>query len=234
MKRRLWILLGPPALVLACQTGGEPSEAPAVAAQVSAPQAAVTETVAASEPTASVARSPRTPTDFTGPIVIDDAVRIDGGPADSLDEEGFAGNAFPPMLPKTEHHENAWLRDDCLLCHEQGLTGAPVVQHRGMSALLAEANCRTCHVAADPSAGPLTNMAGEEVIEFLVDAFPPALPVDNSHSNAWLRKDCLSCHLYGVQGASQVRHHGMSELLLEANCRSCHVPGEGAGSPPQR
>lgn len=159
------------------------------------------------------------------PIVVDPAVVIAAAAPLADDEEGFALNAFPPMLPDTDAHTGAWMRDDCLLCHQEGLKGAPFVTHRDMSRLLLQANCRTCHVAADPDAGPLTNLAGEELMEFSVDAFPPTLPVDDDHSQGWLRSDCLQCHKWGLNGAQKVRHTGMSPLLLQANCRSCHVPG---------
>lgn len=61
---------------------------------------------------------------------------------DSLFEE----NAFPPMIPASSSHKQAWWKDDCLLCHEDGLRGAPKVVHNGMPRLLLRAKCRTCHV----------------------------------------------------------------------------------------
>lgn len=215
MKRtRLLGLAGFSALVLACQSDGD-SDANVDGIEI----------VEEVPPSAAA----RTTSRGAGPRVPDEtqvaAIAIDGADISGLDDEGFASNAFPPMLSNSDHHQNAWLRNDCLLCHADGLVGAPLVKHRGMSKVLLEANCRSCHVTADPDAGPLTNLMGEVVHEFASNAFPPTLPVDESHSMAWLRKDCLHCHRGGLTGAPKVRHHGMSELLLEANCRSCHVPG---------
>ena len=128
----------------------------------------------------------------------------------------FASNAFPPTLPYDDSHSNAWQRDDCILCHEAGIRGAPLVQHTGMSAGLLDARCRTCHVASGPPE------PGE--VTFARRAFPPTLPADDSHSGAWLRDDCLLCHETGVSSAPLVRHQGMSDLLLAGRCRTCHVP----------
>ena len=140
-------------------------------------------------------------------------------------EVEFASFAFPPTLPRDDSHVNAWLRKDCIMCQETGIAGAPVVQHRGMSSALLGAQCRTCHVVAGaPSAGEVT---------FLRRAFPPTLPMDVSHENSWLRDDCLKCHEAGLDGAPQVRLQGMAELLLEARCRSCHLPS-GPTSDEQR
>lgn len=208
-----------PGIFLACQAEGNPT-LDGVRLEAGEPSASGVES---STSTGIEVFVKPTPTNF----LIDgkEAFLIEGAPTSGLDDEGFAGNAFPPMLPSNSYHENAWLRNDCQLCHEDGLKGAPPIEHRGMSRLLLEVSCRSCHVAADPDAGPLTNLAGEPIVEFLVDAFPPTLPVDESHSMGWLRRDCLQCHRHGLQDAPKVRHYGMSELLLEVNCRSCHVPG---------
>jgi hypothetical protein len=58
----------------------------------------------------------------------------------------FAENAFPPLIPASRSHQDAWLNDTCLLCHETGNRGAPIVKHKGMPALLLKAKCRSCHV----------------------------------------------------------------------------------------
>ena len=91
-----------------------------------------------------------------------------------------------------------------------------------------QAKCRSCHVAADPDAAPLTNLVGEEKAEFRADAFPPTMPMNEAHADAWMRDDCLLCHKWGVGGAPKVRHAGMSEALLLAKCRSCHLPSGNA------
>lgn len=62
-------------------------------------------------------------------------------------EEGeFASYAFPPMIPASVSHQDAWTKDNCLLCHESGVRGAPMVKHKGMPKLLLKAKCRSCHV----------------------------------------------------------------------------------------
>lgn len=62
------------------------------------------------------------------------------------EDSSFAANAFPPMIPASKSHLTTWTKDDCLLCHDSGLGGAPKVKHEGMPAILRTAKCRTCHV----------------------------------------------------------------------------------------
>jgi hypothetical protein len=61
-------------------------------------------------------------------------------------DKRFAKDAFPPMIPASSSHPRAWWRDDCMLCHEDGLRGAPKVIHKDMLPRLLTAKCRTCHV----------------------------------------------------------------------------------------
>lgn len=61
-------------------------------------------------------------------------------------ESRFAENAFPPMIPASSSHASVWWKDDCLLCHEDGLRGAPRMAHEGLPRVLVSAKCRTCHV----------------------------------------------------------------------------------------
>jgi hypothetical protein len=58
----------------------------------------------------------------------------------------FDDNAFPPMIPNSGSHLGAWTMKDCLMCHETGVLGAPLVKHEGMPDVLLRAKCRTCHV----------------------------------------------------------------------------------------
>ena len=144
---------------------------------------------------------------------------------------GFAQDAFPPLLPNTEQHANPWDSSACLMCHENGVGSAPVIQHAGMSRQLLQAACRTCHVqvpmteldGADPT---VIRAAAPRVIVdgFADNAFPPLLPANDVHSNAWMRDDCMACHERGVAEAPRVVHVGMSDHLLQARCRSCHLP----------
>lgn len=58
----------------------------------------------------------------------------------------FLSSAFPPMIPASDSHLDAWESDSCLLCHEGGVKGAPLVKHDGLPPILLESKCRTCHV----------------------------------------------------------------------------------------
>lgn len=64
----------------------------------------------------------------------------------SKEEDGFAAFAFPPMIPASVSHRDAWFNDTCLMCHEDGVRGAPVVKHEDMPPVLLKAKCRSCHV----------------------------------------------------------------------------------------
>ena len=68
----------------------------------------------------------------------------------------FAANAFPPMIPNSNSHLQTWRRDDCLLCHDSGIKGAPVVEHAGLPRTLLKVKCRSCHVQvrADEASEP--------------------------------------------------------------------------------
>ncbi|MCA8979377.1 MAG: hypothetical protein KDC14_05085, partial [Planctomycetes bacterium] len=113
---------------------------------------------------------------------------------------GFAQDAFPPLLPNNETHANPWDSAACLMCHEHGVGSAPEVRHAGMSHQLLRAACRSCHVQvplqelddADPT---VIRAATPRVIVdgFADNAFPPLLPADELHANAWMRDDCLAC-----------------------------------------
>lgn len=58
----------------------------------------------------------------------------------------FDVGAFPPMIPVSGSHRDTWWRDDCLLCHEDGIKNAPIVRHEGLPSLLLKVKCRSCHV----------------------------------------------------------------------------------------
>jgi hypothetical protein len=132
----------------------------------------------------------------------------------------FAEFAFPPVIPDTDWHQEAWLTDDCLRCHETGVGDTPMIVHAGMVDLLLKAKCRSCHVFI-PGTQPRTVEPVESpYAEF---AFPPMIPASGSHREAWIRDDCLLCHEEGIIGAPQVRHEDLPAILLTAKCRSCHV-----------
>ncbi|MFG0251884.1 MAG: multiheme c-type cytochrome [Phycisphaerales bacterium JB038] len=64
------------------------------------------------------------------------------------EEDHFADFAFPPMIPNSPDHLNAWTIDDCMRCHEDGTQDAPIVEHKSehLPKLLLKVKCRTCHV----------------------------------------------------------------------------------------
>jgi len=74
--------------------------------------------------------------------------------------------------------------------------------------------------------------AGTDAQPFASYAFPPVMPDTERHQRAWFRDDCLRCHETGVESAPQVKHAGMSPILLLAKCRSCHVLIPGTPVPP--
>lgn len=162
---------------------------------------------------------------------VDVRAERDAAPAVALDstesvavelphEAEFLPNAFPPVIPDTEWHQEAWLRDDCLRCHETGVGEAPQIVHEGMAPILLKAKCRSCHVFIEGTPAPPQE---EKASRFDANAFPPMIPASGSHRTAWVKDDCLLCHESGNSGAPVVVHDGMPDLLLQAKCRSCHV-----------
>ena len=74
------------------------------------------------------------------------AVLIAGCSPAQSGETAFAEGAFPPTLSDEEYHQRDWTRNDCMVCHQTGQLGAPVMVHEGMPTLQNDAKCRTCHV----------------------------------------------------------------------------------------
>ncbi len=62
------------------------------------------------------------------------------------EDRGFASFAFPPSIPASQSHRKAWLKDDCRMCHDNGISGAPAIVHKRIPAIALESKCRTCHV----------------------------------------------------------------------------------------
>ncbi len=134
---------------------------------------------------------------------------------------GFAVNAFPPTLTDQTYHQDAWMTNDCLRCHETGVGEAPMVRHRGLPAIALAAQCRSCHVASPGDTRPRPRR--EKPSPYAANAFPPLMPNTPDHKGAWGENDCLMCHKKGISGAGKVVHKGMPEILLKARCRTCHV-----------
>lgn len=129
-------------------------------------------------------------------------------------------NAFPPTLSDMKYHRNAWLKNDCLRCHETGVGDAPRTIHAHMAPILLEAKCRSCHVKI-PGSKPAIRTPPPG--EFEADAFPPMMPASSSHAKAWTTNDCLLCHEDGIKGAPVLTHKGLPRRLKTAKCRTCHV-----------
>lgn len=151
----------------------------------------------------------------------DPGERVDSAANDGTPDVVFADFAFPPVIPDTQWHADAWLKNDCLRCHETGVGDAPEVIHRGMPDILLTAKCRTCHVQIPGHVGPV-RVVGENS-RFTPNAFPPMIPASGYHTRAWYKDDCLLCHENGLAGAPVVRHDGMPPVLLQSKCRTCHV-----------
>lgn len=141
-------------------------------------------------------------------------------------QTGFAVHAFPPTIPDRDWHRDAWIREDCLACHETGVQEAPIVRHRGLPALTLQAKCRSCHVLIPgiTEARPREARPPEENDNFAPDAFPPMMPNTSDHVGAWGKSQCLVCHETGV-GRAPVVNHGprIPRLALIVQCRTCHV-----------
>lgn len=63
----------------------------------------------------------------------------------------------------------------------------------------------------------------EPAVPFAKGAFPPPMPDIEQHQEAWLITDCIKCHGEELGEAPTVKHEGLPELLLQVNCRTCHV-----------
>ena len=78
-----------------------------------------------------------------------------------------------------------------------------------------------CQAAPPPA--PTPTPYPTPVIAFAKGAFPPVIPDKPWHKDAWLITDCMGCHKDGVGEAPKVVHKDLPELLLQVNCRTCHV-----------
>ncbi len=152
-------------------------------------------------------------------------------PKKAPEEVKFAKNAFPPTISDTDYHETAWLKNDCLRCHETGVEDATLVQHEAMPDILLTAMCRSCHVLI-PGQAPMERKKTEEESLFAPGAFPPMIPASESHRDVWFKDTCLLCHEEpGLRDAPIVQHKNLPRLLLKAKCRSCHVQVRSASIP---
>ncbi len=73
-----------------------------------------------------------------------------------------------------------------------------------------------------------SNIAIDPETGFAAAAFPPTIPDEKWHKDAWTKNNCLDCHETGVGDAPMIRHKGLPEITFESKCRTCHVliPGE--------
>jgi len=135
-------------------------------------------------------------------------------------ETGFALAAFPPTIPDREWHQDAWLVNNCLDCHETGVQDAPMIRHKGLPDITWQSKCRTCHVLI-PGVTEYVPVVEESAFEPW--AFPPMIPNNENHDQAWGSNNCLLCHEDGTRDSPVVRHEGLPRLALQSKCRTCHV-----------
>jgi len=135
-------------------------------------------------------------------------------------ETGFALAAFPPTIPDREWHQDAWFVNNCLDCHETGVQDAPQIRHKGLPDITYESKCRTCHVLIP---GNTDYNKKIEDTEFASWAFPPMMPNNDDHDQAWGKNNCLLCHDDGIRDAPIVKHDGLPRMALKSKCRTCHV-----------
>ncbi len=135
-------------------------------------------------------------------------------------ETGFALAAFPPTIPDREWHQDAWLVDNCLDCHETGVQDAPMIRHKGLPDITFQSKCRSCHVLIP---GNTDSTPKVEDSEFASWAFPPMMPNNDNHDQAWGKNNCLLCHEDGTMDSPVIKHEGLPRIVLKAKCRTCHV-----------
>ncbi len=139
-------------------------------------------------------------------------------------ETGFALAAFPPTIPDRAWHQDAWFVNDCLNCHETGVEDAPMIRHVGLPEIAFESKCRSCHVLIPGEANYVTDVPEfDPVTGFASWAFPPMMPNNDKHEQAWGKSNCMMCHEDGTRGAPIVKHKGLPRIALVSKCRSCHV-----------
>ncbi len=138
-------------------------------------------------------------------------------------ETGFAMAAFPPTIPDREWHRDAWLVNNCLDCHETGVQEAPMIRHKGLPEITYQSKCRTCHVLIPGNTDYTDYTEKVEDTEFASWAFPPMIPNNENHDQAWGKNNCLLCHDDGIRGAPVVKHEGLPRMALKSKCRTCHV-----------
>jgi hypothetical protein len=134
----------------------------------------------------------------------------------------YAPNAFPPVVSDVDYHKGAWMKNDCLRCHETGVGEATEVEHKDMPDILLTAKCRSCHLLIRGQLPIEKKKSADD--KYAINAFPPMIPASVSHKDSWTNDSCLLCHEGGgVKNAPVVKHKDMPKLLLKAKCRSCHV-----------
>ena len=124
-------------------------------------------------------------------------------------------SVHPEALARRELPHEIARREDCLLCHGEGIGGAQRVpaDHAGR----ANDTCQLCHEPPGAEGAPAL-------------APSPAAPAlgELPHEVAG-REDCLMCHEEGIAGAKQVPadHAGKAN----DTCQLCHEPPAAEGTP---
>lgn len=115
----------------------------------------------------------------------------------------------PPTIP----HDAGPEMNECLTCHADNASGAPLTPHP------TRLRCRSCHVAPDEKAGEFRSstfagLAPPERSPRLHAKAPPLVP-----HQFLLHENCLACHAPGARNDVISTSH--PERL---RCQQCHVP----------
>lgn len=131
-----------------------------------------------------------------------------------------SSGGFPVTTPpKIPHALDG--RALCLMCHQDGLVGAPKVL--GTHAGRTNEMCQGCHKA--PVAPPVTTTPGVPPVTSPTTTAVPTSPPNVPHSLDG-RSSCLMCHQDGLAGAPKVpgTHAGRTNDI----CQACHKVGAGS------
>jgi nitrate reductase cytochrome c-type subunit len=114
----------------------------------------------------------------------------------------------PPTIP----HEAGAEMNECLACHGDSDSGAPLTPHP------TRLRCRQCHVPADDKAGEFrqNNFSGLTVPGPATRIYPTA-PPQMAHP-VLLHENCLACHAPGARTDVVSTPHPQ-----RLRCRQCHL-----------
>ncbi len=115
----------------------------------------------------------------------------------------------PPTIP----HEAGPEMNECLTCHGEKDSGAPLTPHP------TRARCRQCHVAANAKAGEFrrNNFSGLTT-PAQAQRWDPKAPPMFPHP-VLLHENCLACHAPGARKDVVSTTHPQ-----RVRCQQCHIP----------